>query len=596
MTETLIDRLRTIAGNAHVYVGGRATRRFRTGYRYGDGEIAAAVQPGSLVEQWRVLQACVAADVAIILQAANTGLTGGSTPFGSGYDRPIVIVNTMRLKRIDLIRDGAQVVCLPGATLESLERRLKPLGREPHSVIGSSCIGASITGGICNNSGGSLVQRGPAFTQLALFARVNEAGQLQLVNHLGIELGEAPEDILARLDAGTYDPSDIHDENGAWASDREYATYVRDIHAPTPARFNADPRRHYEASGSAGKIAVFAVRMDTFLAEPEEQVFYVGTDDPAVLQQIRRHVLGQFQHLPIAGEYMHADAFRTAQTYGKDLFVFIRRFGSINVPRAFAAKSWFDGVTEALGLGKTLSDRLLQGLSRYLPEHLPARLVDYRDRYSHHLILRTGGPGIAEMRDYLASLLPDRGGPGGDGGFLECTKEEGQAALLNRFVSGGAVVRYRAVHRDRIEDIVALDIALPRDSLDWFETLPPEIDAKIAVKFYVGHFLCHVMHQEYLVHKGVDCAALEHAILKTLDARGAEYPAEHNVGHLYEAKPALKAFYRSLDPTNAFNPGIGKTSRRRHWAAVETTGTRLSGACSCEAEQDQSLMASSHVD
>lgn len=584
MTEPLIARLRAVVGPSHVHVGTRATRRFRTGYRYGDGEIAAAVQPGTLVEQWRVLQACVEADVAIILQAANTGLTGGSTPFGTGYDRPIVIVNTMRLQRIDLIREGAQVVCLPGATLESLERRLKPLGREPHSVIGSSCIGASVTGGICNNSGGSLVQRGPAYTQLALFARVNEAGRLELVNHLGVELGETPEDILARLDAGTYGPSDIHDENGAWASDREYAAHVRDINASTPARFNADPRRHYEASGSAGKIAVFALRMDTFVAEPQEQVFYVGTNDPAVLQAIRRHVLLGFEHLPIAGEYMHADAFRAAQTYGKDLFVFVRRFGSVNVPRAFAAKSWFDGVTEALGLGKTLSDHLLQGLSRLLPEHLPARLLAYRDRYAHHLILRTGGGGIEEMRRYLAALFS---ADPGKGGFLECTAEEGQAALLNRFVSGGAVVRYRAVHRSRIEDIVALDVALPRDTQDWFETLPPEIDAKIALKFYVGHFLCQVMHQEYLVHKGVDCEALEHAILETLDARGAEYPAEHNVGHLYEAKPALKAFYRQLDPTNRFNPGIGKTSRLRRWAAVETTGTRDRDACDCGAVPDR---------
>ena len=67
------------------------------------------------------------------------------------------------------------------------------------------------------------------------------------------------------------------------------------------------------------------------------------------------------------------------------------------------------------------------------------------------------------------------------------------------------------------------------------------------------------------IKKGVDCAALEHEVCELLDARGAEYPAEHNVGHLYEAKPALKAFYRTLDPTNRFNPGIGKTSRCRDW-------------------------------
>ncbi len=51
-------------------------------------------------------------------------------------------------------------------------------------------------------------------------------------------------------------------------------------------------------------------------------------------------------------------------------------------------------------------------------------------------------------------------------------------------------------------------------------------------------------------------------MLELLDKRGAEYPAEHNVGHIYEAKPALAEFYRELDPTNSFNPGIGKTSKQ----------------------------------
>jgi D-lactate dehydrogenase len=58
---------------------------------------------------------------------------------------------------------------------------------------------------------------------------------------------------------------------------------------------------------------------------------------------------------------------------------------------------------------------------------------------------------------------------------------------------------------------------------------------------------------------------IEHAIWKILDERGAEYPAEHNVGHLYFAKPALLKHYKSLDPSNCFNPGIGRTSKRAHW-------------------------------
>lgn len=54
-------------------------------------------------------------------------------------------------------------------------------------------------------------------------------------------------------------------------------------------------------------------------------------------------------------------------------------------------------------------------------------------------------------------------------------------------------------------------------------------------------------------------------MLEILDDRGAEYPAEHNVGHLYKAKPVIVNHYRALDPCNSFNAGIGGTSRRAYW-------------------------------
>ena len=65
--------------------------------------------------------------------------------------------------------------------------------------------------------------------------------------------------------------------------------------------------------------------------------------------------------------------------------------------------------------------------------------------------------------------------------------------------------------------------------------------------------------------KGVDPLAMEHEMWTLLDARRAEYPAEHNVGHLYIAKPALAQFYQHLDPTNSFNVGIGHTSKLKYW-------------------------------
>ena len=546
--------MRGLVGRRHLLTGDKATRRFRQGYRFGSGPVLAVVQPGSLVEQWRVLRACVDADVIVIAQAANTGLTGGSTPDGV-YDRPVVIVSTRRLTGIHLVREGRQVVCLPGATLNHLDARLRPLGREPHSVIGSSCIGASVIGGICNNSGGALVRRGPAYTELALYARVDEAGRLTLVNHLGIALGAEPEAILARLESGIFTAADVDPAEGRAASDAHYAEHVRKVDAATPARFNADPVRLFEASGSAGKIMLFAVRLDTFARDGTTRVFYIGTNDPSELTDLRRAILSGFQSLPVAGEYMHRDCFDIAARYGKDTYLAIRGLGTDRLPLLFAARARIDALPF---VPANFSDRVLQRLASFLPDHLPRRLRQYRDRFEHHLMLRVSDGGIDETRAWLEARFPSA-----TGDYFECTPAEGEAAFLHRFAAAGAAVRYRAMHPGEVEDIVALDIALPRNCTDWTEQLPEEIARPILHKLYYGHFLCHVFHQDYIVAKGGDCMALEHAMLALLDARGAEYPAEHNVGHLYEAKPALRAHYAALDPCNIFNPGIGKTPRDR---------------------------------
>ncbi|UNK43853.1 D-lactate dehydrogenase [Luteimonas sp. S4-F44] len=559
VAQGLVDRLRGIVGRGHVLTGDRATRRYRKGYRFGDGPVLAVVRPGSLVELWRVLQAVLDAGAIVLMQAANTGLTGGSTPDGDAYDRGIVLISTRRLVGIQLLGGGRQVVCLPGATLDRLEQALAPLDREPHSVIGSSCIGASVLGGVCNNSGGALVRRGPAYTELALFAQRDADGTLRLVNHLGIELGDDPEAMLARLEAGNYRTCDVHDPPDRVASDRRYAHDVRDVDAPTPARYNADPARLHEASGSAGRLAVFAVRLDTFPREPAT-VLYIGSNDPDDLTAIRRHLLTMPGDLPIAGEYVHRDAFDIGAQYGKDVFLLIDRFGTDKVPAAFAFKSRVDGVLERIGL-RGASDRALQAVVSLLPDHLPRRLRDFRDRYAHHLLLKVGATQAAATEAFLDRHYA----AGTSGSWFRCTADEGRKAFLHRFAIAGAAVRYREVHRRQVADIVALDIALRRDDRDWVETLPPSIASALAARLYYGHFLCHVFHQDYIVKAGHDPLAIEHAMWALLDARGAEYPAEHNVGHLYPAKPALAAFYRALDPTNSFNPGIGHTPKGAHW-------------------------------
>ncbi|RSR62129.1 D-lactate dehydrogenase, partial [Acinetobacter baumannii] len=116
----------------------------------------------------------------------------------------------------------------------------------------------------------------------------------------------------------------------------------------------------------------------------------------------------------------------------------------------------------------------------------------------------------------------------------------------------------------------ALDIALRRNDREWVEQLPAEMEKKIIHKLYYGHFFCHVFHQDYILKKGNDPLEMEHQMWKLLDARRAEYPAEHNVGHLYIAKPALANFYQKLDPTNSFNVGIGHTSKLKYWGKAKS--------------------------
>ncbi|MFZ7157546.1 D-lactate dehydrogenase [Avibacterium gallinarum] len=558
----LITQLAQIVTPKYLITDPLKAEEYTTGYRFGQGKVLAVVRPGSLLEYWQVLKACVAADVIVISQAANTGLTGGSTPAGNDYERDIVLINTMRMTGIQPINNAEQVVCFAGSRLNDLESLLKEYKREPHSVIGSSCIGASVIGGICNNSGGALVQRGPAYTEMALYAQLDENGELHLINNLGIDLGDSPEEILTNLQEGRYQRKDIHLDCGK-GHDHDYCHHVRQIDADTPARFNADPNRHYEASGSAGKLGVFAVRLDTFPQDKESAVFYIGTNDTQVLTDIRRHILAEFSSLPVSGEYIHRDAFDIAAEYGKDTFWVIKRFGTHRLPKLFALKAKADRLMKKFAfLPNHLSDKALQFVSKLLPQHLPQSLRDYRDQYEHHLILKMGGEGVKEAREYLQSLFADKS----KGAYFECSPEETQAAMLHRFAVASAAIRYRAIHEPEVEEIVALDIALRRNDQDWFEKLPAELENKLIHKLYYGHFMCYVFHQDYLVKKGYDWEEIEHEMLALLDKRGAQYPAEHNVGHLYEAKPELKAFYQKLDPTNSFNPGIGKTSKKKNWA------------------------------
>ena len=555
----IIEQLKSVVGHKGVLSSKSKTAYYRSGFRSGFGGSVGVVFPKSLIELWETLKVCVDANCAIIMQATKTGLTEGSSPSGFDYDREVVIINITRIKKIILLDGGKQVIAFPGSTLHELEGELSSIKRAPHSVIGSTTIGATIVGGIANNAGGALCKRGSSYTELSLYARVNEEGNLELINHLGIEnLGVTPEEIFENLEKGSFSKEDIQGMDKA-ASDREYQNRIRNIDAEIPNRYNADPNRLYEVSGSAGKVVAFAVRVDTYPMPKEKKVFYLGTNNPNDFSKLRKDILKNFSELPEMCEYMNREIFDTAKKYGKDVFLSIKHIGTKRLPKLYAIKSNMEYYLNKIPLvPKFLPDQILYYLSRLFPEHLPKRLIDYRNQYEHYLILDMSDEGIKEARKYLEKEWSSLDGVG----FFECNEDEQKSALMHRFAAAGAAIRYQTIHQRKTEEVLALDIALLGNDTEWMEKIPDEIKEDLDLSLYYGHFMCHVFHHDYILKKGTNIKAVKENLLKRLDQKSAKYPAEHNVGHMYKADETLQKHYRELDPTNTFNPGIGFTDKK----------------------------------
>jgi D-lactate dehydrogenase len=208
-------------------------------------------------------------------------------------------------------------------------------------------------------------------------------------------------------------------------------------------------------------------------------------------------------------------------------------------------------------LSPSFPSKFLFYISKVLPQHLPERMIEFCDKYEHHLILSMSDGGINEAKEYLKKHWSESH----DSDYFACNRDEGVDILLHRFAAAGAAGNYQMVHANQVESILAFDIALRRNDEDWVEKLPKEISENIVHPLYYGHFLCNVFHRNYLLKNGANKEEIKQKILTLLDKKKAKYPAEHNVGHLYKADNNLQDFYTKLDPTNTFNPGIGRMSK-----------------------------------
>ena len=232
-------------------------------------------------------------------------------------------------------------------------------------------------------------------------------------------------------------------------------------------------------------------------------------------------------------------------------------------PKLWSLKKKVDGILNYIPLlPNSFSDRFLQISASILPAHLPKRMRDYRDKFEHHLVIKANDGVIEDV----SSLLDDfKKNNQTTGSFFICTPKEAKAALLHRFVAGNASGRYNLMHKNKVGGLMPFDIALRRNDEDWHNILPQELHEQLAAPLCLSHFFCLVIHHDFVLKKGVDPTEFKARYLAHLDSRGAKYPAEHNVGHLYKAEENLSRFYRKLDPTNTFNAGVGKMSKNKHY-------------------------------
>ena len=142
---------------------------------------------------------------------------------------------------------------------------------------------------------------------------------------------------------------------------------------------------------------------------------------------------------------------------------------------------------------------------------------------------------------------------------------ESEDILRHRYVAGGAPSRCKMLNKDKTGEILAFDVALPRNYDLWNDVIDESIMEFMAQDFKMGHFACMVFHWDFVLKKGANKEFVKDLILKKFDSINAKYPAEHNVGHLYKADSCLSSHYKNLDPTNTLNPGIGKLSKNKFY-------------------------------
>jgi FAD/FMN-containing dehydrogenase len=151
----LVSRLAAIVGQHYVLTAKEDVAPYYTDWRHVfAGAGLAVVRPGNTEEVARVVALCAAEGIAIVPQAGNTGLVGGSIP--TGKEIVISVARMNRIRSLDPLNDTMTVEA--GCVLQNLQQAADEAGRLfPLSLAAEgSC---QIGGNLSTNAGGVGVLR-----------------------------------------------------------------------------------------------------------------------------------------------------------------------------------------------------------------------------------------------------------------------------------------------------------------------------------------------------------------------------------------------------------------------------------------------------
>lgn len=552
--KALPEQLSAVVGSAHVRRG-----YTQKGSRIGQGTSLAHVSPGSLAEAARVLELCVAADVAIVPQGANTSLTGAAVPRDETSDRPTVVINLRRLRKIMPIDDGKRVLCFAGAGIYDLKVLLeKEHGRDSHSVLGSIFLNPTVAAGVAYGSGGTQIRKGPAYTERALFLRVRADGSLEVVNTLGLKDGGDPVKFLDGREQ--LSPADLDAKAAGNCSWPSYSSVVLDCEQPKVSRYNADTTG-IDCCRSEGKVLILATMHDTYEIPSESQVVWVACKDLATAHELKRQVaLKSKSCMAKTCEYMNREVYDGVDRAGRILIKMIELVGMQRLEPLWNLKLAIEMVP--LPFTGIICDKFLYWFNNVIPQPLPQQLRDFGRDYDHHVLMEFAEYSEGEVKELRRSL--DKfvsAHPEGHVQYRVCQGWEASRANLWRFVVAPA---FRTFCVGRGMQGLSIDYALPKNFRDY--PALPEAQRPIANRWVYSHFGCNVYHEDIVYAPGIDVHAAHLDVKHSIEATGGKLPAEHGHGTEYKAPQDTQERWRRMDPLNVMNPGVGKTSSFRGYS------------------------------